>query len=813
MQPMPDPPAHPERVCWGCERHCPADDLFCGEEKTRAAHPCELFGWTGHEPKTPNANDRGSARPLVLATMSFMLAFAAWGLIGGLASTFSALYKLTASQTALLVAVPVLLGSLARLPMGILTDRRGGRLIFTVLLAVSALAAWLVPMTTSYRSLLASAFFLGLAGSAFSVGAAFVSRWTQANRQGTALGIYGLGNLGQSIAVFGGPVIAASYGWPMVFRATSVLLLIWAVVFVLVARNPPAVANPPGVAAMLRVLRTAPKAWLLGAFYFLTFGGFVAFAIYLPTLLKSQFGLTPADAGFRAAGFVLLATLMRPAGGWLADRIGGAQVLTWVFGGIALFSLLLSWHHMLPFTVGALACAVLMGLGNGAVFRLVPEHFPANTGVVTGLVGALGGLGGFFPPLLLGVFRDWLGVVWPGFLLLSLTALLLRAANQRVFHPSDVEWMRALPIRARQALERIRAGAWATIVSLCLAAAIVVGSRTLQHFDAALVAYTFATLFATFGITYRYAMWLNRPPTRMYWRRGWQAFFSGRAVAGNVVSLGRRAVTDFAANRYIFRRSRLRGLAHWLIMWGCVMAGAITFPLVWGWIHFETVPGNLEMYQAFLFGIPLQQFPVNSPVAFLVFHGLVWSSFLVIGGVLLAFRRRMVDHGAVAAQQFAQDILPLVLLFAISLSGLLLTASYTWMKGYAYDFLAILHAVVVIITLLWLPFGKLFHIFQRPAQLGVGFYRDAGQQGAQAVCLRCAQPFRSAQMVQDLKAVEADLGFRYGMAGGKHYQDVCPKCRRALFGLAQAAPWRAYLNARDDVRTGRDGRGVESQAR
>ena len=350
---------------------------------------------------------------------------------------------------------------------------------------------------------------------------------------------------------------------------------------------------------MIAVLRRAPTAWLLGAFYFLTFGGFVAFSIYLPTLLRAQFGLAPADAGLRAAGFVVVATLMRPLGGWLADRIGGAQVLSWVFGGVSVFSLLLTWPSMVPFTVGALACAMLMGLGNGAVFKLVPEHFPTETGTVTGLVGALGGLGGFFPPLLLGIFRDQLGAIWPGFILLSATALVLRVANQRVFHPGDVEWTRGLPMAARQALERVKAGAWATLVAAGLAAAIVVGSRNLQHFDAALVGYTFATLFAAFGISYRYAMWLNRPPTRMYWRRGWQAFFSRRALAGNTVSLGRRALLEFAANAYIFRRGRLRGLAHWLIMWGCVLAAAITFPLVWGWIHFETVPGDLHMYRTF----------------------------------------------------------------------------------------------------------------------------------------------------------------------------------------------------------------------
>jgi len=741
-------------------------------------------------------------RPLVLATVSFALSFAAWGLIAGVASVFAGLYNLTASQTALLVAVPVLLGSVARLPMGIATDRFGGRLVFTALLVFSSIAAFIVPLTRSYESLLVAAFLIGMAGSSFAVGAAFVSRWTPAARQGTALGVYGMGTLGQSFAVFGGPVVATQLGWEAVFRGTGAVLLIWAVVYFLFARNPAQAARPATIAAMVTVLRRAPKAWLLGAFYFLTFGGFVAFSIYLPTLLRTQFGLTPADAGARAAGFVVLATLMRPIGGWLADRIGGAQVLSWVFGGVALFSLLFIWQSMVPFTVAALSCAMLLGLGNGAVFKLVPEHFPKDTGTVTGLVGALGGLGGFFPPLLLGAFRDGLGVIWPGFVLLAATAFALRLANERVFRPSDVEWTRALPITARQALERIRAGAWATLVMAGLAAAIVVGSRNLQHFDAALVGYTFATLFAAFGISYRYAMWLHRPPTGMYWRRGWQAFFSRRWIGHNTLSLGRRALVELAANAYIFRRGRLRGLAHWLIMWGCVLAAAITFPLVWGWIHFETVPGDLDTYRTFVFGIPTQDFPVDSFIAFLIFHGLVWSSFLVIAGVMLAFRRRMIDHGAVAVQQFGQDILPLLLLFAISVTGLMLTASYTWMRGYAYDFLAILHAATVIVTLLWLPFGKLFHVFQRPAQLGVEFYRDAGARAEQALCRRCRQPYAAVQMVRDLTTVEQELGFRYELPQGGHYQDVCPRCRRALFGLAQGALWRQYLNARPPAPSG-----------
>jgi len=341
------------------------------------------------------------------------------------------------------------------------------------------------------------------------------------------------------------------------------------------------------------------------------------------------------------------------------------------------------------------------------------------------------------------------------------------------------------------------AAAWGLLATAIIGGLIVVGSRNLNHFDAALVGYTFATLFATFGITYRYAMWLRRPPTRMYWKRGWSVFLTPRFVGSNLLEALRRFFLAFAANQFIFRRGRLRGAAHWLMMWGCVLAAAITFPLVWGWIHFETVPGDLDRYRTFVFGFPVNTFSIESLFAFAVFHGLVWSAILVIAGVMLAFRRRMVDHAAVTLQLFAQDMMPLVLLFAISVTGLMLTTSYTWMKGYGYDFLAILHAITVILTLLYLPFGKLFHIFQRPAQIGVSFYKDAGARGEQAACQRCGQSYAPAIMVRDLILVERQLGFSYQMdQRDEHYQQICPRCRRALFGLAQTSAWSEHLTGR-----------------
>jgi hypothetical protein len=347
--------------------------------------------------------------------------------------------------------------------------------------------------------------------------------------------------------------------------------------------------------------------------------------------------------------------------------------------------------------------------------------------------------------------------------------------------------------------ETVHAASWAVAFTVVLAALIVVGSRGLEHFDAALVGYTFATLFAAFGITYRYAMWLQRPPTRMYWRRGWQVFMRPTFIGRNAKQFFRRTFLEFAANRFIFRRGALRGTAHWLIMWGCIIAAAITFPLVWGWIEFRTVPGQFDLYRAYVFGFPTADFEIESFLGFVIFHGLVWASLLVIAGVMIAFRRRMIDHGAVSVQQFGLDILPLLLLFAISVTGLMLTASYTWMKGYAYDFLAIIHAVTVIFTLLWLPFGKLFHIFQRPAQLGVSFYKDVGRSFEQADCRRCGRPFAADMMVRDLAVVEQQLGFSYEMKAGQraeHYQQICPRCRRALFGLAQGALWERALTDR-----------------
>jgi NNP family nitrate/nitrite transporter-like MFS transporter len=732
-----------------------------------------------------SANAPRLGRHLALGTLSFGVCFAAWGLVSAFAVRFRERLHLSGTETALLVAVPVLLGALARLPMGILADRFGGRRVFSLLMAVVAIPVYLVPTAATYKTLLVAALFLGLAGSSFAVGVGYVSRWSPPEKQGSFLGVYGMGNIGQSAAVFLGPLAAGAIGWENVFRGVAGLLIVTAIAFGLLARDAPARAAPKGIAAMMTILVHERLSWALAAFYFLTFGGFVAFSIYLPTLLKDDFGLMPADAGFRAAGFVVLATLMRPVGGALSDRIGGARVLNAVFLGVIPFALLLAWPSMIPFTVGALGCAALLGMGNGAVFALVPKYFPAATGTVTGLVGAMGGLGGFFPPLLLGMFRDSLGTLWPGFVLLAMTSLVLARVNALVFLPRQEAAEVAFSPELRLVAERLRAGGWATMAGGILVAAIVVGSRNLQNFDAALVVYTFAVVFAFWGVAYHYAVWLQRPPTRVFWRRGFR-LARDRGLLSTLPRLVSLTGTHLLGQTFIRRRSILRWWMHQCLFWGCLLAAAITFPLVFGWIHFGTLDEDPRAYVTYVFGFPTLSFRVRSVFSWLLFHGLDVAAVLVLTGIALSLWRRMRDRGALAVQSFVMDFFPLILLFAISVTGLALTASTHWLRGQFYGFLSIVHAITVIAALLYLPFGKFFHIFQRPAQLGVKLYQDAGDAGEGAFCARCGERFASRMHVDDLAEILPQLGFDYRMSGpARHWQEICPACKRKTIAVAQ----------------------------
>lgn len=266
--------------------------------------------------------------------------------------------------------------------------------------------------------------------------------------------------------------------------------------------------------------------------------------------------------------------------------------------------------------------------------------------------------------------------------------------------------------------------------------------------------------------------------------------FSRRYFLSNVKFIIIRILTVIGTNSFIWKRGRERGLAHWLIMWGCFLAAAITFPLVFGWLYFIVPEGDLTTYRIVLFGFETFGFRVETTLGHLIFHGLVVASFLVTLGVMLAFRRRMRDRDAAVLQTFSEDIMPLFLLFAISITGLFLTISYTWLKGYGYTFLSIFHAATVIFTLVSLPFGKFFHIFMRPAQFGVAIYKKIGKE-KMANCVRCNEEYASEMHVKDLMKVQSKLGYNYFMEEGTdHYQRICPRCRRLLLGLAQGKMWQ-----------------------
>lgn len=365
---------------------------------------------------------QGNTLQLALATGAFALCFAVFGSVSAMMPILKEQLNLNPVQVSIAIATPVLLGSLGRIPLGMLTDRYGGRKIFAFVCAASIVPALLMGWVSSYAQLIACGFFIGAALASFSVGVGFVNGWYPPARQGTALGVYGAGNIGQSLAAFGSPLLAAGLGLAWGFWAFGAALVVWLGLWMLLARNAPRRAPARSFAETMQPLRDR-MSWVLSLYYFLTFGGFVAMSIYLPTFLTEMFQLTPSDAGRRTAGFVVLATLVRPVGGWLADRIGGRRILLWVFPATAAMAVFLACPSIITFTIGALGMAAAIGLGNGAVFKLVPQYFPGAVGSVTGLVGAAGGLGGYFPPLVLGAIKQSTGSYTIGFILLGVFAL------------------------------------------------------------------------------------------------------------------------------------------------------------------------------------------------------------------------------------------------------------------------------------------------------------------------------------------------------------------------------------------------------
>ena len=382
---------------------------------------------------------------LAMATLGFALNFWAWALLSPLAVSFTAALHLTSLQQSLLVAVPVVVGSLGRIPVGALTDRYGGRVMFPVISLVTVVPVLYLGLLghSSLAALLVGGFFLGVAGTAFAVGVPFVSSWFPPERRGFAVGVFGAGMGGTAISALTTVKLVDAHSLKTPFVITAVALTVYGVVAAIVLRDAPGRSVPTtSLGRRLAGAASLTITWQAAALYAIGFGGYVAFSVYLPTYLKNAYGLTPADASNRMAGFVVLAVLMRPVGGWLSDRVRAGSVLSAAFAVVAVGALVQSTTPALaPIgTIDFLAMAAALGAASGATFALVAQRAPAaQVGSVTGIVGAAGGLGGFVPPLVMGSIFGRSGDYGTGLLALAAMAvlvLLLAVSLRRSAAPS-----------------------------------------------------------------------------------------------------------------------------------------------------------------------------------------------------------------------------------------------------------------------------------------------------------------------------------------------------------------------------------------
>ena len=370
----------------------------------------------------------GPVLMLTLATIGFAVNFWAWALLSPLGPRYKDLLSLSGSQQALLVAVPVIVGSVGRIPVGALTDRFGGRVMFP-LVSIATIAPVLfigLAGQHSLTALLVGGFFLGIGGTAFAVGVPFVNAWFPPERRGFAIGVFGAGMGGTAISALTTVKLVKGMGEQAPFLITAVVLAVYAVVAWLLLRDAPGRVVPTtSVMTRLAAAARLPIAWQACILYAVAFGGYVAFSVYLPAYLKTAYGLEQTDAANRMAGFVLLAVLMRPIGGWLSDRFGPVPVLAAVFAVVAAgASVQALTPDLMPVgTIAFLSMAAALGAGSGATFALVARSAPTNqVGSVTGLVGAAGGLGGFVPPLVMGAVHGRTGSYGIGLALLALVA-------------------------------------------------------------------------------------------------------------------------------------------------------------------------------------------------------------------------------------------------------------------------------------------------------------------------------------------------------------------------------------------------------
>lgn len=410
----------------------------------------------GNSRQNPDAGGRSPGLMLAMATIGFAVNFWAWALLsplGPLFRTEGTLGALTESDVALLVAVPVIVGSLGRIAVGALTDKLGGRVMFPLVSAVTIVPVLFIGYLgqSSYAALVGG-FFLGIAGTAFAVGVPFVNAWFPPERRGLAIGIFGAGMGGTAISALTTVKLYTRVGESAPFLITAGLLAIYAGVAWLVLRDAPGRTAPAGsLASRISGNARLPITWQASILYAVAFGGYVAFSVYLPSYLKTAYDLDPADAANRMAGFVMVAVVMRPIGGWLSDRLGAIPVLAGGYAVVVVGAAVAATTPLLEHigTIAFLAMAAALGSGSGATFALLAKATdPSRVGGVTGLVGAAGGLGGFVPPLIMGYIYGRTDSYSLGLGLLSVTAALTLVLTLTVVRRTAARSSEPLSVRS-----------------------------------------------------------------------------------------------------------------------------------------------------------------------------------------------------------------------------------------------------------------------------------------------------------------------------------------------------------------------------
>ncbi|WP_404996966.1 nitrate/nitrite transporter [Caldifermentibacillus hisashii] len=360
---------------------------------------------------------------LSLQTTSLIVGFMVWVLLSSLMTFIKEDILLTPVQVSIVTAVPVILGSVLRIPLGFYTDRFGARIMFIISFLILLFPIFYISTANTFIDLVIGGLFLGVGGATFSIGVTSLPKYYSKERQGFINGIYGVGNAGTAITTFGAPILAKAIGWQDTVRLYLILLLAF-IVLLFVFGDRKEVRVKKSMMEQIQGVYKNATLWFLSLFYFITFGAFVAFTVFLPNFLVTFFGLDPVDAGIRTGIFIVLATAMRPIGGFLADRFNPFVILMIVFIFVSLSGILLAFSPDITwYTVGALSVAVSAGIGNGTIFKLVPFYFSNQAGVVNGVVSAMGGLGGFFPPLLLTAVNNMTGQYAIAFMLMSEFAL------------------------------------------------------------------------------------------------------------------------------------------------------------------------------------------------------------------------------------------------------------------------------------------------------------------------------------------------------------------------------------------------------